>query len=442
MRILFLTQIVPYPPDAGPKVKTWNVLRYLCEQGHQVILATFVRPEEQPFIDKLGEICLQVHAVPLQRSRLADLGYWLRSNLSGRPFLIERDDLAAMRAMVKQILQTEVVDAVHADQLSMAQFAMGDGLWVRQNGKPGGNLPSPQRVFDAHNAVWTIMERMRQTAPWYLRPVVALEAGRTKRFEGQVLDQFDHILAVAEPDRLALLQAWESTLARSAGQALATKAPAITVIPIAVDAEQLQPVERRSDSCNLVTMGTLHYPPNADGVRWFAREVFPLIHQQLPSATLTIIGKNPPAELFALQAQDPQAITVTGYVPDLTPYLEQAAALIVAVRAGGGMRVRILEAFARGVPVVTTTVGLEGIQAEPEREVLVADSPPDLARQVLRLLGNPALQSRLSENGRRLAERSYDWRVVLGKMDSIYPTPVMEKTSERLAAWPGVTNRP
>jgi glycosyltransferase involved in cell wall biosynthesis len=430
MHILFLTQIVPYPPDAGPKVKTWHVLRYLAQQGHRVTLASFVRHEEQPYLDNLREICHQVYGVPMRRSRVADVGYWLRSNLTGRPFLIERDDLDAMRSLVRQILETEAVEAVHADQLSMAQFVLDRKTSRRCDfSSPGGQPDAPILVFDAHNAVWTIMDRLRQTAPWYLRPVIALEAQRTMRFEGRVLSQSDHTLAVAEPDRLALVEAWNSS---QDGQAV--PAPQITVVPIAVDAEQLQPVDRLPGSQNIVTMGTLHYPPNADGIRWFAREVFPLIREQAPAASLTIIGKNPPADFLQHQAEDPEAVKVTGYVPDLVPYLEQAEIMVVAVRAGGGMRVRILEAFARGMPVVTTTIGLEGIDAEPGRDVLVADTPQDFAGEVLRLLEDKALQGVLSNNGRLLVEKKYDWRVVLGKMEEIYPSPFAAKNAERLPA--------
>jgi glycosyltransferase involved in cell wall biosynthesis len=100
--------------------------------------------------------------------------------------------------------------------------------------------------------------------------------------------------------------------------------------------------------------------------------------------------------------------------------MEQAALMVVPVRAGGGMRVRILEAFARAMPVVTTTVGLEGIDAAPGRDVLVADTPPDFARDVLKLLRDEGEAARLAENGRLLATRCYDWQVVLTKMDEIY----------------------
>jgi glycosyltransferase involved in cell wall biosynthesis len=137
-----------------------------------------------------------------------------------------------------------------------------------------------------------------------------------------------------------------------------------------------------------MTMGTLHYPPNADGIRWFAKDVFPLVRQQVPQVTLTIVGKNPPPDFLHLQEQYPGVITVTGYVPDLTPFMEKAAIMVVAVRAGGGMRVRILEAFARGLPVVTTTVGLEGIEARPGEDVLVAISVDFAGR------GHPLTQGR------------------------------------------------
>jgi glycosyltransferase involved in cell wall biosynthesis len=414
MHILFLTQIIPYPPDAGPKVKTWHVLRYLVGQGHQLTLASFVRPEEEKFVPVLQELCQSVYTIPIKRSGLADLRYWLRSHFSGRPFLIERDDLAGMHTIVKRIVETEKVDAIHADQLSMTIYGLPYSSHEIQAEDSAG-LARPALIFDAHNAVWTIVKRMQENTRWYLKPILSLEARRVKRYEGRVVREFDYTLAVTEPDRLALQEA-----VKSAGNGRDNCEPHYCVVPIAVDTHQLQPVSRQTDSLNIMTMGTLHYPPNADGVRWFAKDVFPLVRQRVPQATLTIVGKNPPPDFLQLQEQHPGEITVTGYVPDLTPYMEKAAIMVVAVRAGGGMRVRILEAFARGMPVVTTTVGLEGIDARPGEEVLVADSPADFADAVTRLLRDQDLQAELGVKGRYLAEQRYDWQVVLGKMEEIY----------------------
>jgi len=407
MNILFLTQIVPYPPDAGPKVKTYHVIRALAGQGHSVTLVSFVRPEEVRHLTALKEICTAVHAVPIRRSRLADAFYMLRSYLTGRPFLIERDDLRPMQETVNRLVRENDFHFIHADQLTMVQFA------VRGAAAVSGR--QPKVIFDAHNAVWTIVARMKDNARWFLKPILSVEAARVKRYEGGLLRTVDHVLAVTDIDRALLEEALHISNQRTA------RPPApITVIPIAVDTEKLQPVRRKAGSKNIVTLGTLHYPPNADGIRWFFNEVFPLVRERMPDATLTIIGKNPPQDFLELAERNAGVIQVTGYVDDLRPYLEESALMVVPVRAGGGMRVRILEAFAYAMPVVTTTVGLEGIHAAPGQDVLVADTPADFASRTVELLQDVSLQDKLAANGRTLATTKYDWQAVLSAMRPIY----------------------
>lgn len=406
-KILFLTQIVPFPPDAGPKVKTYHVIRALVGQGHSVTLVSFVRPEEVRNIPALQEICEAVYTVPIRRSRIADVGYMVRSYLTGRPFLIERDDLRSMQDAVKHLVQEDDFQFIHADQLTMVQFAI--------RGASAFPDKKPKVIFDAHNAVWTIVERMKENARWFLKPVLAVEAKRVKRYEGKLLRTVDHVLAVTGIDRKLLVDALHFSSERRSG-----RMSPITVIPIAVDTEKLQPVKRNAGSKNIVTLGTLHYPPNADGIRWFFNEVFPLVQRHVPDATLTIIGKNPPQDFLELAVRNPGTIKVTGYVDDLVPYLEESALMVVPVRAGGGMRVRILEAFAYAMPVVTTTVGLEGIHGTSDYDVLIADTPADFAERTSELLKNVSLQEKLATNGRELARTKYDWQAVLSAMQTIY----------------------
>ena len=403
MHILFLTQILPFPPASGPKVKTWHVLRYLADCGHKITLVSFVRPEELPYVDEVKKVCAAVHTVPVGRSRMADLYYFLRSQVTGRPFLVERDDVSEMRSLVYRIVSTQAVDVIHADQLTMAQFAFP--LPVRSGRKP-------ILVFDAHNAVWTITERMKENAAFYLKLPLILETKRIKEYEARILRDFDATLAVTEPDRLALLAAFHQ-------QNFEGTVP-ISVIPIAVDTRLIKPVQQVSYSLNILTMGTLYYPPNADGIRWFIQEVFPLIRQQVPGAKLTIVGKTPPKDFMKLAANPENGIVTTGFVPDLDPYFADSAVTVVPVRAGGGMRVRILEAFARAAPVVTTTVGAEGIDARPDVEVLIADGPSEFASAVIRILQDKDLREMLAVNGRRLVEEKYDWHVVLKELDNVY----------------------
>jgi len=407
MHILFLTQILPYPPDAGPRVKTWHVLRYLAGLGHRITLVSFVRSEEMDHLGALEGVCSQVHTVPIRRSRLTDLGHWLRSRRTGRPFLVERDDSQAMRRLVRSIVEDGTVEVIHADQLTMAQFARVPDL----DGPTAAaaNNSRPATVFDAHNAVWTILRRMAENAPRLLRPFLIGEARKVEAYEGQVVRSFDRVLAVTEIDRRALLQV--------SGPDAEDR---IAVIPIAVDTQKLRPAGLAAESLDIVTLGTLHYPPNADGIRWFLQEVFPLVRRAVPGATLTIIGKNPPRDFLQAAEQQPQAIRVTGYVTDLDPYMAAAGVVAIPVRAGGGMRVRILEAFARGLPVVTTTVGMEGIEAQPGRDLLTADTAADFAAAVTRFLNDPEFRERTSRQARSLVERRYDWQTALKDLETVY----------------------
>jgi glycosyltransferase involved in cell wall biosynthesis len=411
VKILVLTQILPYPPDAGPRVKTWNVLRFLAAQGHTLELASFVRPEELAHLPVLENLCAAVYPIPIRRARWRDVLYGLRSLWRGRPFFVERDDLPAMRRLVAERIARGDLDAIHADQLTMAQFGLVSD---------GAPAAAPPLVFDAHNAVWTILDRARQTVFPPLRPLYAFEAARLRRYEGRLVREAAATLAVADPDRAALLEA----VAASGGDVAAADAR-IHVMPISVDTQVLQPRPRPpADSREIVTLGTLHYPPNADGIRWFLQEVLPQVQAACPAAHLTVIGKNPPADFSALAAVSAGRVEVTGYVPDLDPYFARAAVLVVPVRSGGGMRVRILEGLARGVPMVTTTVGLEGIDARPGEDILVADTSAEFAAALLALLHDPALQERLARNGRRLAETRYDSQSALTPFAQVYAAPL------------------
>ena len=401
MDILFLTQILPYPPDAGPKIKTWNVLRYFVKKGYRVTLVSFIREEEEQYLAAVQREGIYLYPVPIRRSRIKDGIYWLLSIITGIPFLIARDNLPEMRKLVMKLIQDQKYDVVHADQITMTQFVPihGEEKYIT--------------IFDAHNATYSIVERMQKTSIWFLKPVLALEATRLKKYEASLVKDFDYTLAVTSLDR--------QLLAEACGEdAKSIVEDRIKVIPIAVDTDGMRPIQRVVNSHNIVTLGTLHYPPNADGIRWFIREVFPKIKNRVEDVTLTIIGKNPPEDFLKISDHSGGAIKVTGYVKELEPVLHEAALMVVPVRAGSGMRVRILEAFSRGMPVVTTTIGLEGIEARVGEDVLVSDQANGFADEVVHLLEDPNLQSCLALNGRKLAEQLYDWRSVLKKLDEIY----------------------
>ncbi|MDW8068677.1 MAG: glycosyltransferase family 4 protein [Anaerolineae bacterium] len=393
MHILLLTQVLPYPPDSGPKIKTYHVLRYLA-QRHSVHVVSFIRSEaELAHIPILRQYCQDVRTVPIHRSRLRDGLAFARSLADGRPFLVVRDDDPRMHRTVAEVMDSAPINAIHADQLTMAQYALP--------------LEGVYRVLDAHNAVWTIFHQMARRALFGPRRwALELEWRKLKRYEGEIGCRFDAVTAVSEEDREALIEA-------------GCPASRITVIPIAVDTEEIRPVERAPDARGILHIGTMYWPPNIEGVLWFARRVYPLIQEQVPDAPFFIVGARPPEEIRALEREIP-GIRVTGYVEDPTPYIRESGVFVVPLHTGSGMRVKILTAWAWGIPVVSTSVGCAGIPVHPGTDILIADSEAEFAAAVLRVLKDRETAARLTAEGRQYVEERFDWRIVCQKLDGVY----------------------
>jgi len=189
------------------------------------------------------------------------------------------------------------------------------------------------------------------------------------------------------------------------------------VIPICVDPETKQVIPPAAKPHRVTFLGGLHWPPNANGILWFGEEVWPLIQQQQPDALLTIIGKEPPARLTTLPLT---GVDVTGYVDDPRPYLAETAVFIVPLHAGGGMRVKIVDGWSWGLPIVSTTIGAEGIQYEDGRDILIADNAKSFAAAVIKLFRQPELAHSLRKAGRSALESHYDWHTQYSAWDDIY----------------------
>lgn len=392
MRILLLTQVLPFPPDSGPKVKTWNLIKYLARH-HEVILASFVRGDQTDSIHQLEKYCREVHTVPMERGMFRDLRYLVQSFLSGQPFLMVRDRRKAMEVMVDQLNSRFDFDIVHADQLNMAQYAV--------------SIPAARKVLDAHNALWLLYERLYQTMkPGPKKWLLNRDWRLLKQYEGKICREFDSVLAVSKEDHLALNEA--------AGIQLD-----VTLIPIAVDTEEVVPLHYHHQGDRILHIGTMFWPPNIDGILWFLKEILPLIQEEQPEVVFDIIGANPPQEIIAI-GNAKHNVNVTGYVQDPIPYLENANLMVVPLRAGGGMRVKILNALGQGMPVVSTTLGCEGIAVENGVHLLVADSAQDFAASVIRLLEDRQLAQELGRRGRQLIEAKYDYRIACRALEEAY----------------------
>lgn len=409
MRILFLTQVLPYPLDAGPKLRAYYVLRHLAAR-HEVLLVSFTRADDAPeAVVHLGQICAGVYTTPMNRSQLRNARAVIAALVRHEPIIIARDRVAAMFELLTTVVARHgPIDAVHADQTSMVLYA----LFAAEQA-----VPRPRLVLDAHNALHQVFRRLAaQPGHPLRRHLWAWEADRLEAYERQTYAQFDEVVFVTATDR-----------ARFA-------LPAAHVIPICV--EPAAPITHAATpaSYQVLFVGTLFWPPNADGVAWFIREVWPQVQVHCTDARLLVVGKRPPAMLVQLAAATP-GVEMLGYVEELTELIAHSAVFIVPLHAGGGMRVKIVDAWSWGIPIVSTTIGAEGLDYVAGEHLLIADDASAFAAAIIRLLADSALAAHLHIAGRQLVEAAYDWRRIYAAWDTIYaPTLPIPPFRARLGA--------
>jgi glycosyltransferase involved in cell wall biosynthesis len=263
--------------------------------------------------------------------------------------------------------------------------------------------PELPAVLTCHNLTWRWYESRARRAGPPAASALRAEAWRYRRHVVRALPRFHTAVAVStlEADEL-----------RALGRTR------VELIPTGVDTLALCPAPEEPGPPRLLFTGTMSYPPNHQGIRWFAREVWPLVRAELPRAQLDVVGKDPPDEVRALDAID--GVTVHGFVDSMAPFFGSAHAVVVPILAGAGIRVKIIEAMAAGRAVVSTPLGCEGLAGlEPGHHLLVAEDPRTFASAALRLLREAELRERIAAAGRELAERLYDWRPLGERLERV-----------------------
>ncbi len=383
MRILFLSAWYPYPPDNGSKIRVYHLLRALAAR-HEVTLVSFAfataRPEER---EGLAGLCASVQVVPVDPSERPVM---LRALRYLSPAPITTLPVPAMRAAVDPLLSAGGWDAVIASTETTATYA----------------LRAPRRctrVLEEHNAFSRWMgDRHHAASGTVSRAQTWVSWKKTRAYERRLLPRFDLVTMVSTEDRDA------------SRELLVGGCPPIEVVPNGVDCEHHRPGLALPRPGSLVYNGAMTYSANYDAMQFFLRDVYPLVRAQAPDVSLTITGSTSGVDLAGLALDD--SVRLSGYVDDIRPVIAGSAACVVPLRQGGGTRLKILEAMALGVPVVSTRKGAEGLDVVDGEHLLIADGPRDLAAATVRLLQDGALRARLATNARALVEQRYDWRAI------------------------------
>ncbi len=322
-----------------------------------------------------------------------------------------------MPARLRGLLAEQAFDAIHADQLWMAPYALA----ARDQAARAG--AAPQTVLDQHNAVYLIPQRLAGAAAPYLRPAWRWEAARLRAYERATCLAFDQVVTLTGEDQAALLRLY------AAGR----RPHFAAVVPIGTDVSAPAGLpDVTASPPGVLFLGGMHWPPNAAGAQWLAREIWPQVRPAVPAAAFWAVGRNPPAALAA-----EAGVHAPGFVADPEPYWARARAFVVPLGAGGGMRVKILDAWAHGRPVVATTIGAEGLAYRDGEDPLIADEPAAFAAAVVRVLSDDDLARRLAAGGRATLARHYDWQTIYAAWDTIYlpgPGGNGHTTAQRAAA--------
>jgi sugar transferase (PEP-CTERM/EpsH1 system associated) len=392
LKILFICPQPLWPVNTGARLRNFNLANALCSQAEVTILQA-VNPADPPPPQPAS--CFK-KVLSAQRGKSYTLWKVLRGIVGPLPVTVLNYASPQIESALRETLQTNTYDIVQIESIHMAPYL-----------KTIRSLSSASVLLDWHNVE---SELMQQYANATTNPAKRLIATRTAtllhQMEQTALKTFSAHLIVSDLERDKLLRRVPDAK--------------IHVIPNGVDtasfARQETPTAP-SDRQTLLFVGSMDYHANSDAVLWFCREAWPHIATEFPNLDLKIVGRNPPP---AIQHLASPRITITGTVEDVRPYYHQAFAILVPLRVGGGTRLKILEAMAAAVPVISTRLGAEGINAQDQKEILLADTPADMTAALRTLLTNPALAQSLRHSARTLAEKQYNWKVLAEKLAAVY----------------------
>lgn len=394
-RLLFASQTLPYPPDSGVKIRAFHTLKILSRAFDVTALCFFRRRQTggsegvQAALDGLREFAnVTAFPIPQEWSHPRGIRDHLVSLFARRPYTDFVFQDRAFRAAFEDHLQQGNYSVVHLESQALGRYVEG-----------GTGLPS---VCVHHNVESELLrrraevQRNRVTAA-YLRH----QAGLLRSAESARSPAFDLNIAVSDEDT-------------SAFASIAPTARFLTV-PNGVDTEYFQPAGGPTDGIAL--LGGTDWFPNLDGLEYFTQEILPRIRQRLPDLRVVSVGRAREAEI---QEYRKHGIELTGYVEDIRPWIQGARCVVVPLRAGGGSRLKILDAWAMGKPVVTTSIGCEGLSARDGDNALVRDDPAMFADAVLRVLEDSDVERHLSNAGRSVAVNSYSWDAIGQRMLTAY----------------------
>lgn len=408
MNILIVCRELPYPPDAGYKIRTFNLIKGISKRNSISLVCYEGSETQEGYVREMKEYCEFVKLVKREdKSKIKQLPGLAKDLISGLPWYVKYSKSREMQHAIFEIAESRDFHIVHIDDPYMAAN-------LDQVLKAG-----VRKSVTFHNIESISYKRISKIEKnLYHKIRDFLNWLPMQRWETRIAERFDLSIVMSSVD-LQILKSKNEKLR-------------IAVIPNGVDTHSLRPLAFSDQKYNISFVGAMDYPPNRDAVLYFYRQVLPLIRERLPKTKFFIVGRRPATETLKLGID--RSVVLTGYVEDVIPYYQKSSVMVVPLRAGGGTRLKILEAMALGRPVVSTTIGCEGLNVIDGEHLLIADDPDQFADKTIRLLLDQELYQRITINGRKLVEDQYDWDKVAGKLMQVYTEMVEPQDFQSMRA--------
>jgi glycosyltransferase involved in cell wall biosynthesis len=392
MKILMLTPYFPYPPHSGGQTRSYNLIKNLGEK-HEITLFSLIKDEsERKYIGELQKYCkkVRIFSRPPKPWTVKNV---FRTAFSNYPFLVIRNFTDEEKKAVWEELKDEQYDLIHAENFYTMPYI------------PETKIPV---VFVEQTIFYRVYQHYVETLPWYLcwlKPILMIDIRKLKYWENRFLKDAHFTAAVSEEDRQHIQEL--------------TGRKKIYIVPNGVDFEQFSArrYKRSKTPIALFGLADFHWIQNKEGVEVLMESVWPQIKKEVVNAKLWIAGKIAPQVLSQYLGEKDVLIEE---VKDSREAYQKAWILVAPMKSGGGSRTKFFEAMASGLPIITTSLGVEGIVAENNREVVIRDDLEELAKEAIKLLQNKKLREAIGKKGQELVKREYAWRSSAEQLDKLY----------------------
>lgn len=396
MNILVLTPLTPLKQESGLQTRIWNIWRRISKH-HKVTMICYDFDIENMIIKNEGNI--KLFLLPVNNSKITKIIMLLTSAIYGLPSAFFKLNTNLLFNLAKSIIEEEEFDMLVSDHLWLSPPL----LKIRQE---ISNLPT---LFISHGFEWVTHKRLAEIESFSLLSLFhKISARNLKEKELKICKNFDFCCCISNEEKDFLIRN-------------GFKKEKIAVIPNGVDISYHKPTflyDDQKENPSIVFLGLLSYIANSDGLEWHIKNIYPSVKEHCKNTKFYIIGKNPPDWLTKISVVD-KTISLTGYVNDLGEFLSADSVCISPLRIGGGSRIKILEYFAYSKPVISTSIGAEGLDVTHKKNIIIADDPKEFGEWIIKLINDSELRGKLGRNGRRLVEEKYDWEVISRKLERV-----------------------